>query len=81
MVYGNRTNKIRLKESISFKPETIYGINKLALETFIQKYSAYKLIDNIQIICNLWSGHKKNYQGIINVIISQIKIKILLKDL
>lgn len=77
-VYGNRTSKISLKESHYLKPETIYGINKLALETFIQKYSGYKKFNWIifRLFATYGPGHKENdYQGIINVIISQIKNK------
>ena len=77
-VYGNRNNKISLKESDPLKPETIYGINKLALEKFIQKYSVYKNFNWLifRLFATYGPGHKQNnYQGIINVIISQIKNK------
>ena len=75
-VYGNRTKKIKIKESDPLKPETIYGINKLAIEKFIASYSRHYNLDWLifRLFATYGAGHKpNNYQGIVNVIISQIK--------
>ncbi len=77
-VYGNRTKKIKLKETDTLKPETIYGINKLATEKFIYSYSKYHKFDWLifRLFATYGAGHKPNdFQGIVNVIISQIKHK------
>ena len=77
-VYGNRLKKIKIKENDQLKPETIYGINKLAVEKFIESYSKYKKFDWLifRLFATYGPGHKpNNYQGIINVIISQLKYK------
>ena len=75
-VYGNRNKKIKIKETDKLKPETIYGINKLAIEEFIKNYSKFSNFDWLifRLFATYGSGHKpNNYQGIVNVIISQIK--------
>ncbi len=77
-VYGNRTKKIKLKEIDALQPETIYGINKLATEKFIYSYSKYYKFDWLifRLFATYGAGHKPNdFQGIVNVIISQIKHK------
>ncbi len=75
-VYGNRNKKIKIKESDELLPETIYGINKLAIEKFIKNYSKFYNFNWLifRLFATYGSGHKpNNYQGIVNVIISQIK--------
>lgn len=75
-VYGNRLKKIKIKENDLLKPETIYGINKLAVEKFIDSYSKFKKFNWLifRLFATYGPGHKpNNYQGIINVIISQLK--------
>jgi UDP-glucose 4-epimerase len=75
-VYGNRDKKKKIKETDQLNPETIYGINKLAIEKFIRSYSKIYKFDWLifRLFATYGAGHKQNdYQGIVNVILSQLK--------
>lgn len=75
-VYGDRKKKIKIKENDPLEPETVYGINKLAVEKSIISYSKNFKLDWIifRLFATFGPGHKKNnYQGIINIILSQLK--------
>ncbi len=75
-VYGNRETIKKIKETDHLKPETIYGINKLAVEKLIQNYHKYQKLNWLvfRLFATYGAGHKSNdYQGIVNVIISQLK--------
>lgn len=75
-VYGNREKIKKIKETDPLKPETIYGINKLAVEKLIQNYHKHFKLNWLvfRLFATYGPGHKANdYQGIVNVIISQLK--------
>jgi len=68
----------KLSENSKLGPGTIYGINKVACENYIKllsrKYKFKWLI--LRLFATYGAGHSKNYyQGILNVIISQLRDK------
>tara|TARA_A100001015_G_scaffold142748_2_gene158380 strand:+ start:2501 stop:3385 length:885 start_codon:yes stop_codon:yes gene_type:complete len=74
-VYGNRKKKIKIKEIDFTNPDTIYGVNKLATEKFLIKYSKYKKFNwlVIRLFATYGYGHRlNNFQGIVNVILNQV---------
>lgn len=71
-------SKKKLNENSKLDPGTIYGINKLACENYIKllsrKHNFKWLI--LRLFATYGAGHSKNYyQGILNVIISQLRDK------
>lgn len=73
-VYGNTPDK-KINEKQPLDPTTIYAINKVASENLIKFYS--NIYNFKWTICRLFatygSGHKPNlYQGIVNVLLTQI---------
>ena len=58
-VYGNRDKKKKIKETDQLNPETIYGINKLAIEKFIRISLCSKR--KLSIFFNEFLKWKKKY--------------------
>lgn len=69
-------SKKKLSENSKLNPKTIYGINKVACENYIKLLSSkhdFKWLI-LRLFATYGAGHAKNYyQGILNVIISQLK--------
>ena len=76
-IYGEKTKK-KVKETGSLNPMTVYGINKLACERYIVELSKYNKFDwlILRLFATYGPGHKPNlFQGIVNIIITQLKRK------
>ncbi len=74
-VYGDQKKK-KLNEKIALYPTTIYGINKMAVERYITELSKYKKFPwlILRLFATYGHGHTPNlYQGIVNVILTQLK--------
>ena len=76
-VYGDQKIK-KLKENSNLSPGTVYGINKVACESYIKELSKYKKFKwlIIRLFATYGANHKPNvYQGIINVVLTQLSLK------
>jgi UDP-glucose 4-epimerase len=73
-VYGDN-NKKKLNEKMPLNPGTVYGINKMASESYITELSKYNKFPwlIIRLFATYGHGHKPNlYQGIVNIILTQL---------
>lgn len=74
-VYGDQSKK-KLKEKSSLYPSTVYGINKIAVESYITELSKYNKFPwlILRLFATYGHGHTPNlYQGIVNIILTQLK--------
>ena len=73
-VYGDN-NKRKLNEKMPLNPGTVYGINKMASESYITELSKYNKFPwlIIRLFATYGHGNKPNlYQGIVNIILTQL---------
>ncbi len=73
-VYGDH-NKKKLNEKMTLNPGTVYGINKMASESYITELSKYNKFPwlIIRLFATYGHGHKPSlYQGIVNIILTQL---------
>lgn len=74
-VYGDTTSR-KINERSKLKPGTIYAVNKIAIENYIKIFSKLRNFPwtILRFFPTYGAGHKPNtYQGIVNVMLSQIK--------
>ncbi len=74
-VYGDQSKK-KLNEKSFLYPTTVYGINKIAVERYITELSKYNKFPwlILRLFATYGHGHTPNlYQGIVNVILTQLK--------
>lgn len=73
-VYGSQSSR-SITENFKLKPETIYAVNKISVENWLQIMSKIHKFDwtVFRLFPTYGFGHVQNtYQGIVNVFLSQI---------